>query len=135
MKRSLVLILTVLLACLFSACSREPEQFTVTMQEIYALHDPITVTVTLPTNAKESNITFTIDGNVYSVVSMPTVNDPTFVFADAADDGMANIRLSMPSDTSETEVLYMLPEDGSAELCFTAAEGDFSRLTDYLGSN
>lgn len=135
MKRILVLILTVLLACLFSACSSEPEQFTVIMQESYAQHEPITLTVTLPTNAKESEITFTVDGKVYSAASMPTVDDPTFVFEDLPDDGMEKIRLSMPSDASETEVLYMLPEDGSAELCFTAAEGDFARLTDYLGSN
>ena len=79
--------------------------------------------------------TFTIDGKVYSVASMPTVNDPTFVFEDLSDDGMETIRLSMPSDASETEVLCMLPEDGSPELCFTATDGDFSRLTDHLGSN
>jgi hypothetical protein len=48
---------------------------------------------------------------------------------------MATIRLSMPSDASETEVLCMLPEDGSGELCFVATDGDFSRLREYLGTN
>jgi hypothetical protein len=66
---------------------------------------------------------------------MPTVNDPTFVFEDLSDDEMATIRLSMPSDASETEVLCMLPEDGSGELCFVATDGDFSRLREYLGTN
>lgn len=135
MKRILVLTLSVLLTFLFSACNEQPEQFSVTMDELYAQHEPMTLTVTLPTNAKEHEITFTIDGKVYSVASMPTVNDPTFVFEELPDDGMLNIRLSMPSDASETEVLYMLPEDGSPELCFTATDGDFSRLTDYLGTN
>ncbi len=135
MKRILVLTLTVLLACLFSACGNEPEQFTVIMQESYAQHEPVTLTVTLPANAKEHEITFTIDGKEYAIASMPTVNDPTFVFEDLSDDGMATIRLSMPSDASETEVLCMLPEDGSGELCFVATDGDFSRLREYLGSN
>ena len=110
MKHILVLILAVLLTCLFSACGNEPEQFTVIMQESYAQHEPVTLTVTLPTDAKESEITFTVDGKVYSVASIPTVSDPTFVFAD-------------------------LPDDGSPELCFTAADGDFTRLREYLGSN
>ena len=135
MKRILVLTVTLLLTALFTACGEKNTQFSVTMSEQYVLHEPITLTVTLPTDAKESEITFTIDGKVYSVTSMPTVNDPTFVLHNLPDDGMANIRLSMPSDASGTEVLYMLPEDGAAELCFTAAEGDFSRLTEYLGSN
>ena len=138
MKRILVLTLTtltILLACLFSACSEQPTQFSVTMSEIYSLHDPITLTVTLPANAKEHEITFTIDGMEYAIASMPTVNDPTFVFEDLSDDGMATIRLSMPSDASQTEVLCMLPEDGSGELCFVATDGDFSRLREYLGSN
>ena len=135
MKRILVLSLSVLLAFLFSACNEQPEQFSVTMTENYNAHDPITLTVTLPANAKEHEITFTIDGKEYAIASMPTVNDPTFVFEDLSDDGMAAIRLSMPSDASETEVLCMLPEDGSGELCFVATDGDFSRLTDYLGSN
>lgn len=135
MKRILVLTLSVLLTFLFSACNEHPEQFSVTMSEIYELHDPITLTVTLPANAKEHEITFTIDGKVYSVVSMPTVNDPTFVLNDLPDDGMFNIRLSMPSDASDTEVLYMLPEDGCVELGFIATDGDFARLRDYLKSN
>ena len=135
MKRILVLTVALLLTCLFTACSEQPEQFSVTMSEIYTLHDPITLTVTLPANAKEHEITFTIDGKEYTIASMPTVNDPTFVFEDLSDDGMATIRLSMPSDASETEVLYMLPEDGSGELCFVATDGDFSRLREYLGTN
>ena len=135
MKRILVLSLSVLLAFLFSACNEQPAQFSVTMSEIYTLHDPITLTVTLPANAKEHEITFTIDGKEYAIASMPTANDPTFVFEDLSDDGMATIRLSMPSDASETEVLCMLPEDGTAELCFVATDGDFSRLMEYLGSN
>ena len=134
MKRVLLLAFTVLFACLLSACSRESAQFTVTMQEAYS-SEQITLTVTLPANAKEHEITFTIDGKEYAIASMPTVNDPSFVFEDLPDDGMARICLSMPSDASETEVLYMLPEDGSAELCFVAPNGDFSRLTDYLGTN
>ena len=135
MKRILVLSLSVLLAFLFSACNEQPEQFSVTMTESYNAHDPITLTVTLPANAKEHEITFTIDGKEYAIASMPTVNDPTFVFEDLSDDGMATIRLSMPSDASETEVLCMLPEDGSGELCFVATDGDFSRLREYLGTN
>ena len=135
MKRILVLSLSVLLAFLFSACSEQPAQFSVTMTESYNAHDPITLTVTLPANAKEHEITFTIDGKEYAIASMPTVNDPTFVFEDLSDDGMAAIRLSMPSDASETEVLCMLPEDGSGELCFVATDGDFSRLREYLGTN
>ncbi len=135
MKRIFVLTVALLLICLFTACSEQPTQFSVTMSEIYTLHDPITLTVTLPANAKEHEITFTIDGKEYAIASMPTVNDPTFVFEDLSDDGMAAIRLSMPSDASETEVLYMLPEDGSGELCFTASEGDFTRLREYLGAN
>ena len=135
MKRILVLSLSVLLAFLFSACNEQPEQFSVTMTESYNAHDPITLTVTLPANAKEHEITFTIDGKEYAIASMPTVNDPTFVFEELPDDGMIKICLSMPSDASETEVLCMLPEDGSGELCFVATDGDFSRLRDYLGSN
>ena len=135
MKRILVLTVALLLTCLFTACSEQPTQFSVTMSEIYTLHDPITLTVTLPANAKEHEITFTIDGKVYSVASIPTVNDPTFVFEDLSGNSMAKIYLSMPSDASETEVLCMLPEDGSGELCFVATDGDFSRLTDYLGTN
>ena len=135
MKRILVLSLSVLLAFLFSACNEQPEQFSVTMTESYNAHAPITLTVTLPANAKEHEITFTIDGKEYAIASMPTVNDPTFVFEDLSDDGMATIRLSMPSDASETEVLCMLPEDGSGELCFVATDGDFSRLREYLGAN
>ncbi len=135
MKRMLILTVTLLLTVLFSACSEKNTQFSVTMSEWNVLHEPITLTVTLPANAKESEITFTIDGTEYAVASMPTVNDPTFVFDDLPDDGMTTIYLSMPSDMSESEVLYMQPEDGSAELCFTAAQGDFSRLREYLGSN
>ena len=135
MKRILVLTVALLLICLFTACSEQPEQFSVTMDELYTQHESITLTVTLPTNAKEHEITFTIDGKEYAIASMPTVNDPTFVFEELPDDGMIKICLSMPSDASGTEVLYMQPEDGSPELCFTATDGDFSRLTDYLGSN
>ena len=135
MKRILVLTLSVLLTFLFSACNKQPEQFSVTMTESYNAHDPITLTVTLPANAKEHEITFTIDGKEYAIASMPTVNDPTFVLNDLPDDGMLNIRLSMPSDASDTEVLYMQSEDGSPELCFVATDGDFSRLRDYLRSN
>ena len=135
MKRIPVLTSAVLLTFVFSACTNQPAQFSVTMDEIYVQHKPITLTVTLPNNAKEHEITFAINGTVYSVASMPTANDPTFVFADLPDDGMMKIYLSMPSDASETEVLYMQPEDGSPELCFTATDGDFSRLTDYLGTN
>lgn len=135
MKRILVLTLTILLACLFSACNDQPSLFSVTMSEIYSLHDPITLTVTLPANAKESDITFAIDGTVYSVSSLPTVNDPTFVFEDIAGDGMMQIRMEMADDESENDVLYMLPEDGTTEMCFVATDGDFSRLTAYLGTN
>ena len=135
MKRILVLTVALLLTCLFTACSEQPTQFSVTMSEIYTLHDPITLTVTLPANAKEHEITFTIDGKEYAIASMPTVNDPTFVFEDLSGDSMAKIYLSMPSDASETEVLYMQPEDGSAELCFIAPDGDFSMLKDYLKTN
>ena len=134
MKRILVFTVTLLLTVLFSACSEQPTQFSVTMGEQYAQHEPITLTVTLPTNAKEHEITFTIDGKEYAIASMPTVNDPTFVFEELPDDGMIKICLSMPSDASDTEVLYMQPEDGSPELCFVATDGDFSRLRDYLGS-
>ena len=135
MKRILVFTVTLLLTVLFSACSEQPTQFSVTMGEQYAQHEPMTLTVTLPTNAKEHEITFTIDGKEYAIASMPTVNDPTFVFEDISDDGMMEIRLEMASDESEKDVLYMLPEDGAAELCFIAPDGDFSRLTDYLGTN
>ena len=135
MKRILVFTVTLLLTVLFSACSEQPTQFSVTMGEQYAQHEPITLTVTLPTHAKEHEITFTIDGKEYAIASMPTVNDPTFVFEELPDDGMIKICLSMPSDASDTEVLYMQPEDGSPELCFVATDGDFSRLRDYLGSN
>ena len=134
MKRVLLLAFTVLFACLLSACSRESAQFTVTMQEAYS-SEQITLTVTLPSNAKEHEITFTIDGKEYAIASMPTVNDPTFVFEDISDDGMMEIRMEMASDESEKDVLYMLLEDGAAELCFIAPDGDFSRLTDYLGTN
>ncbi len=134
MKRILILTLTVLLACLFSACNDQPEQFSVTMREAYG-SEQITLTVTLPANAKEHAITFAVNGTVYTVASMPTVADPTFLFEDLPDDGMAKVCLSMPSDASETEVLYMQPEDGAAELCFVAQDGDFSRLTEYLGTN
>ena len=71
----------------------------------------------------------------------PAVGDPDSgiapgtPFEELPDDGMIKICLSMPSDASGTEVLYMQPEDGSPELCFTATDGDFSRLRDYLGSN
>ena len=135
MNRIPILTSAVLLTFVFSACTNQPAQFSVTMDEMYVQHDPITLTVTLPNNAKEHEITFAINGTVYSVASMPTVNDPTFVFADLPDDGMMKIYLSMSSDASETEVLYMQPEDGSPELCFVAAKDDFSRLTEYLGSN
>lgn len=135
MKRILILTLTVLLTILLTACGNTPEQFTVTMHEAYLQHDPITVTVTLPTNAKESEITFSIDSRVYSVTSIPTVDDPTFVFEDIPDDGMMKIYLAMPSNESETAILYMIPENETTEMCFVAAEGDFTRLTDYLGSN
>ena len=64
MKRILVFTVTLLLTVLFSACSEQPTQFSVTMGEQYAQHEPITLTVTLPTNAKEHEITFTIDGKV-----------------------------------------------------------------------
>ena len=135
MKQILILTFTVLLTLLFVSCGKQPEQFSVTMGEMYALHDPIILTVILPDNAKESDITFAIDGTVYSVSSIPTVNDPTFVFEDIAGDGMMQIRLEMASDESESDVLYMLPEDGTAEMCFVATAGDFSRLTAYLGTN
>ena len=135
MKRILVFTVTLLLTVLFSACSEQPTQFSVTMGEQYAQHEPVTLTVTLPTNAKEHEITITIDGKEYAIASMPTVNDPTFVFEELPDDGMIKICLSMPPDASDTEVLYMQPEDGSPELCFVATDGDFSRLRDYLGSN
>ena len=135
MKRILFLTVILLLTLIFSACGRQNAQFTVTMEEMYAQHGPITLTVTLPDNAKEHEITFAIDGTVYTIASLPTVNDPTFVFTDNPDDGMHKIYLSMPSDESEQETLGMQPDDGTAELSFIVTAGDFSRLTAYLNTN
>ena len=45
MKRILVFTVTLLLTVLFSACSEQPTQFSVTMGEQYAQHEPITLTV------------------------------------------------------------------------------------------
>ena len=135
MKHMLFLTVFLLLTLIFSACGEQKEQFTVTMEEMYAGHDPITLTVTLPNTPKESDITFAIDGTVYTIASMPTVNDPMFVFSDIPDDGMQKIYLNMPSDESEPETLHMHPDDGTAEMSFVVTEGDFSRLTAYLGTN
>lgn len=137
MKRILVLSLSVLLAFLFSACNEQPEQFSVTMTESYNAHDPITVTVNLPGGANESDLTFDIDGTLYSVTSMPTVSAPTFVFADVADDGMQSVCLVLASDNAGDAVLYMRPDEGTVgvELCFVADMKAFSKLTNYLRTN
>ena len=137
MKRILVLTLSVLLTFLFSACNEQPEQFSVTMTESYNAHDPITVTVNLPGGANESDITFDIDGTLYSVTSMPTVSAPTFVFADVADDGMQSVCLVLASDNAGDAVLYMRPDEGTVgvELCFVADMKAFSKLTNYLRTN
>ena len=136
MKRVLLLAFTVLFACLLSACSRESAQFTVTMQEAYS-SEQITLTVTLPSNAKEHEITFAIDGTEYAIASMPTVNDPTFVFEDISDDGMQSVCLVLASDNAGDAVLYMRPDEGTVgvELCFVADMKAFSKLMNYLRTN
>lgn len=136
MKHLSVLSLAVILAVLFTACGGQT-QFSVTMNESYAAHEPITVTVNLPGSAKESEITFDIDGTVYSVTSMPTVSAPTFVFADVADDGMQSVCLVLASDEAGEAVLYMRPDEGTVgvELCFVTDMKEFSKLTDYLRTN
>ena len=136
MKRILVLSLSVLLAFLFSACSGESAQFTVTMQEAYS-SEQITLTVTLPSNAKEHEITFAINGTEYAIASMPTVNDRTFVFEDISDDGMQSVCLVLASDNAGDAVLYMRPDEGTVgvELCFVADMKAFSKLTNYLRTN
>ena len=136
MKRILILILAVMLTVVCTACG-SPKQFSVTMTESYNAHDPITVTVNLPGNAKEGEITFDIEGTVYSVTSMPTVSAPTFVFADVADDGMQSVCLVLASNETGEAVLYMRPDEGTVgvELCFVADMEAFSKLTDYLRTN
>ena len=136
MKRILILLLAVMLTVLCTACGGS-KPFTVTMTESYNAHDPITVTVNLPGGANESDITFDIDGTLYSVTSMPTVSAPTFVFADVADDGMQSVCLVLASDNAGDAVLYMRPDEGTVgvELCFVADMEAFSKLTDYLRTN
>lgn len=133
MKR--ILILTAALLMLTLAACGKTQQFSVTMPELYASHDPITLTVTLPANGDKSAVIFAVDGVEYAVTSMPTVDAPIFVFEDIADDGMSVIRLEMASDESEDVVLYMLPDGEAFELAFYAPLQEFSRLTDYLGTN
>lgn len=138
MKRILSLLLAVILTVLFTACGGSTT-FSVTMTESSGAHDPITVTVNLPGSTKESEITFDIDGTVYAVTSQPTVNDPTFVFADVADDGMQSVCLVLTSDETGEATLSMQPEEVSdtdvAALCFVADMEAFSKLTDYLRTN
>ena len=139
MKRILFLTFILLLTLVFGACGEQTTQFSVTMEERSAMHDPVILTVTLPNHAKESEITFDIDGTVYTVTSLPPVKDPTFVFADDANDGMQSVSLVLASDVTGEAVLSMHPDDGTdtdiVALCFVADMEAFSTLTDYLRTN
>lgn len=133
MKKIAFLTTAIFLFLTLASCAGGSDKFTVEMTEARAQVDPIAMTVTLPDNAKESDITFTINEIVYSVSSIPTVDDPAFVFADADGDGMQSIMFTLYDEVGSAE-LHIITEDG-AKLNFCADIEAFSRLTDYLRTN
>lgn len=142
-KKELWLIAFVLLICLiagavigFTVGKRASSMFDVVMTEVYAKTNPLRMTVHLPNNGRENDIAFTIDGIEYAVTSMPTVNDPTFDFADKNDDGIRSIAFIMVTDENKSGVaeLHVMPDAGS-ELVFVSEMAAFSKLLDFLGNN
>ncbi len=142
-KKGLWLIAFALLICLTAGAvigctvgKRESSMFDVVMTEAYAKTNPIKMTVHLPNNGSESDIAFTIDGIEYAVASIPTVNDPTFYFADKNDDGMRSIALIMIAAENKSGVaeLHVMPDEGT-ELVFVSEMAAFSKLLDFLGNN
>jgi len=78
-----------------------------------------------------------INGREYTVIDDdgPTVNEPYFVLY-SEGDGMDYVTLKLVSDTaSDSALLSMLPQDGSAERVYTCPLDEMKPLTDWMASN
>jgi len=117
-----------LFACVVSS------EFTVVMTAVSSQTDSSAVTVHLPENGREAEVFFSVNNVAYTAASRPTVSDPSFVFADEADDGIRSITLTLAEDSSGTAELRIVTDEGT-EFLYNAPMKEFSRLTDYLRTN
>jgi len=133
MKKFTTGLLFACLLLLFTSCAHA--SFKVTMHENYTAEE-VTMKVTLG-GTTYSDLIFEINGREYTVIDDdgPTVNEPYFVLY-SEGDGMDYVTLKLVSDTaSDSALLSMLPQDGSAERVYTCPLDEMKPLTDWMASN
>lgn len=128
-KLHLCVVLLLLILPMLSCTS----EFAVDMQECRGAAEPITLRIVLPDTNRESEITFILSDTAYSITSMPTVSDPTFVLYSQAADALPYLALRLDSEAEYAELHMRTKEDES--LLYTAELDAFARLTDYCGRN
>lgn len=143
-KHLLPLLLCLFLTVFCTACEdEEPTMFTVVMEEIYALHEPVTLTVTIPPDGTAAtDILFRLEGLGdtefnYTVQRAPTVDDASFSFSEEDGNGVTGILLALKHSESSTHTLFMVPEESENrnEWVFCTSDDDaFRPLTDWLGN-
>ena len=86
MKRLSVIAVLLLCTCLWIvACGAPSDILTVEMRDYYQVHEPLLVSVVLPTSYDVSELLFQINGTVFHTQSLPTEEDPYFHLT--AEDG------------------------------------------------
>lgn len=129
-------VCAVLLACLtgflFGSCGFE-NSCTVVMEEAQGAADPVTLTVEW-NGTSTADLTFTIDGYIYTLEGPPTVDDPVYRLDTAEDDGMTSVFLQLAYDEAEVCRLYMVPEEGD-ERVFTCEREEMRAFYAWVQSN
>lgn len=126
------LILACLTGFLFGSCSLE-NSCTVVMEETFDAADPVTLTVEW-NGTTTADLTFRIDGCIYTVDGPPTVEDPAYRLETTEDDGMASVFLQLAYDEAAVCELHMLTEAGNA-LVFTCEREDMHAFYTWVQSN
>ena len=122
-----------LAAMLFLASCTGGRSFDAVMKSADGMGD-MSITVILPDSPRLPEITLVIGGVSYKSMLGPTVSDPSFVFEDNPDDGIALMSLIL-ADSSDGTATLRITDTGGNESAYTGPMSDFRRLTDYLGSS
>ena len=137
MKYRYFFCICLLLICFLTGCTAKETSFSVEMTASDSGHEPVMLTVILPDHGSTADIRFIIDGREYTTAQLPTVDSPMFLFADRADDEWGSVAFILDADDpARMAHLRLFPTDTtSTELVLSADLTEFSRLTDWLGTN
>ena len=133
MKRltAIVLLITCLWIC---ACTAPSEILTVEMHDYYLAHEPLLVSVVLPTSYDVSELLFQINGMVYHTKNLPT--EENSMFSLIAEDGSHDVSLIVRGFWDEAAMICLEMIDPDArywsESLVSAQTAEFAPLQEWL---